>query len=372
MNGLCSGSERPILGYTLDAPNARLCRKSFWGNPLNPGDKLQKLLAHEEWVRRLARHLVLDQDRAQDVAQQTWLEAMRRPPVHEKNLKSWLSAVARNAARKIVRSERARSAREARVSSRDEHEHEFTDSEPDAVRKEISALVASTKEPYRTVLRLRFYEELSPTEIAARLKVPLHTVYSRLDRALGRIESRLTARFGDRKTWQLALLPWIRWGSVGAGKAGAIQGAAAVAALVVSIPVAFLWMQSPKGGEAQTAPAVVTTEPSAPPQTPGEPPAPLPEESRSPSQEEGEGEDLLASTPEPVIEENPFVPPSVPPPRIVESPASTVPPPAAPDEPSQKSGGFKTREGSKGGGGNKMGNIKNPPKKTTVTGPKNH
>jgi DNA-directed RNA polymerase specialized sigma24 family protein len=38
------------------------------------------LLQHEPFVRALVRALVPDEARAQDVVQETWLTALRRPP----------------------------------------------------------------------------------------------------------------------------------------------------------------------------------------------------------------------------------------------------------------------------------------------------
>ena len=50
----------------------------------------------------------------------------------------------------------------------------------DAALKEV---VAELKEPYRRIIELRYYEDLSYEEIAERLKLPLGTVKVRLMRA---------------------------------------------------------------------------------------------------------------------------------------------------------------------------------------------
>lgn len=50
----------------------------------------------------------------------------------------------------------------------------------DAAMKEV---VAQLKEPYRRIIELRYYEDLSYEEIAERLKLPLGTVKVRLSRA---------------------------------------------------------------------------------------------------------------------------------------------------------------------------------------------
>ena len=41
---------------------------------------MESLLEHAAFVRRLARVLVLDDARAEDVLQQTWLNALEHPP----------------------------------------------------------------------------------------------------------------------------------------------------------------------------------------------------------------------------------------------------------------------------------------------------
>ncbi|MFG0320485.1 MAG: sigma factor, partial [Planctomycetota bacterium JB042] len=51
----------------------------------------EALLAHAGWVEALAKSLVLDPSRADDVVQAAWLEALRRPPRHGGNLRAWLA-----------------------------------------------------------------------------------------------------------------------------------------------------------------------------------------------------------------------------------------------------------------------------------------
>jgi DNA-directed RNA polymerase specialized sigma24 family protein len=60
---------------------------------------LEALLAHRDWVRSLARRLVLDENDADDVEQETWRMAVERPPRHAGSLRAWLAVVVRNAAR---------------------------------------------------------------------------------------------------------------------------------------------------------------------------------------------------------------------------------------------------------------------------------
>lgn len=47
----------------------------------------------------------------------------------------------------------------------------------------LKRIVDNLKEPYRQIVRMRYYEDLSYEEIAARLKIPIGTVKVRLSRA---------------------------------------------------------------------------------------------------------------------------------------------------------------------------------------------
>lgn len=59
-------------------------------------------------------------------------------------------------------------------------EEEMIRMQRDAALKEV---VAQLKEPYRRIIELRYYEDLSYEEIAERMKLPLGTVKVRLSRA---------------------------------------------------------------------------------------------------------------------------------------------------------------------------------------------
>ena len=176
------------------------------GEPLAPGD----FLAQREFLRRLARGLLSGREGADDLVQETWLAASRadpRPWPSRGSLRAWLAGVLRNVARTSARGERRRR----------EHEHRL---EPpgtaapahsvaaalDVQRRVVEALQALA-EPYRTVVVLRYYHDLTPTEIAQRLGAPIDTVETRVKRALARLRGDLRA--GDPgPTWLdgLALL----------------------------------------------------------------------------------------------------------------------------------------------------------------------
>jgi len=165
------------------------------------------LLRHGDFVRRLARSLVADADLAEDVAQETWLAALRRPPGRADNVRGWLAAVVRNLVRLQRRTDVRRLARE-RLQARPADAADPSDvvARLDWERRVVEA-VQGLEEPYRTTIVQRFFEQMDPAEIACRARVPRKTVYTRIDRALERLRQRLDREGGGRHAWCLALLP---------------------------------------------------------------------------------------------------------------------------------------------------------------------
>src|SRR5688572_11481825 len=70
------------------------------------------LLEHAGWIRALARKLVLDEQRADDLVQQAWLAALEKPPATGAPIRAWLARVVRNVAWKERRSATRREERE--------------------------------------------------------------------------------------------------------------------------------------------------------------------------------------------------------------------------------------------------------------------
>jgi DNA-directed RNA polymerase specialized sigma24 family protein len=71
------------------------------------GHEAEAVLTHLDWVRRLARSLVSDPGEAEELVQESWLAAARRPP-RAGPLRGWLAEVVRNAARERARRESRR------------------------------------------------------------------------------------------------------------------------------------------------------------------------------------------------------------------------------------------------------------------------
>ncbi|MGB0953208.1 MAG: sigma-70 family RNA polymerase sigma factor [Planctomycetota bacterium] len=207
-------------------PGRRIDLSKTMPDPTSAKPDLDAMLAHSGWVRALARSLVADPDLADDIEQQTWLTAMRRPPRDDRNLRSWLGSVVRSMAGMHWRESDARRRRELVVADRREEEmvRHAESARPESLSermetfRELAAAVAELEEPYGTSVYLRYFEELSVREVARRTQVPIPTAQSRINRGVQKMRARMLDRLG--KTWHqrclvftlpLAKAPW--WGA---------------------------------------------------------------------------------------------------------------------------------------------------------------
>ena len=263
-------------------------------------DRIEELLAHRAWVQRVARALVLDESRAEDLEQEAWLRAVRTPPPRPS--RAWLGTVLRNAAVNLRLAERRRSAHESSVPPSGEGPSPAELLERAEIVERVARAVRTLEEPYRTAVLLRWFEDLSPPAIAARLEVPLETVRTRLRRALVRLREELDREHnGDRRKWALLLLPLARRPEPAAGgaalSAGLVGGLvmtlkakAAVGAAVLLLLAGVAWRVRsseevpPDGtGSVAAAPAIANAGPAvAVPAPAGEIPAAAPAVSAAP------------------------------------------------------------------------------------------
>ena len=161
-------------------------------------------VAHTEGLRGLARHLAGPID-ADDHVQDTWVAALDHPPP-SRSPRAWFRQVLRNSVR--ARARRARRWDELQtlvvqdrdVPRPDEH------AEAEEVSRVLAAVLEDLDEPYRIVLRERFYDERSLTEIADRLGCPDGTVRWRVHEGLRRMRQELDRRFGERSRWYGAVV----------------------------------------------------------------------------------------------------------------------------------------------------------------------
>ena len=168
------------------------------------------LLAEVSWIRRLASELVADRALVDDLVQETCVAALQHAPRERSKLRQWLAEVLRNTLRQHVRAQGRRVAREAAGARPEALEATDRLVERVALQRELVDAVLTLDEPYRTAVLLRFFEELPPRAIAARLDVPVATVQSRLTRALAKLRERLDQRHGPQGAWAVVLLPWVR------------------------------------------------------------------------------------------------------------------------------------------------------------------
>ncbi len=222
----------------------------------------ESLVAHAGFIRNVARKLLLDDHEVDDVVQQTLLAALEKPPSRPGPLKPWLATVARNLARMRRRTE-GRIDRREQAAARPEAMPATGEiaARLETQRKLVEA-VTSLDEPYRDVVVLRFFDELPPREVALRLDLPVETVRTRTRRALEQLRGRLDHESnGDRKAWQLALLPLAlpsaRTQAVAATATVGIVGAIGMKSIltiaaVLFAAVLFLWNEASGNGDEST------------------------------------------------------------------------------------------------------------------------
>ena len=169
--------------------------------------KTEDLLAHENFVRCIARRLVSDEDRTSDITQQAWLAALERPPSSNGLLRSWLSKVTRNLAIKRIRGDARRIERERTAAVPEVIPSTDEIVALEEVRREVVDAILELDDLHRSVVFLRFYHDLPWTEVAKSVGAPVETARSRLKRGLAKLREKLDKKFGDRDSWCLALAP---------------------------------------------------------------------------------------------------------------------------------------------------------------------
>jgi RNA polymerase sigma factor (sigma-70 family) len=159
----------------------------------------EPLAAEDRYIRRLLRRFISDPHLVDDLAQDTWLAALRNGGATRFLARAWLGRVAQNHAFQALRGRARRIARETEVAralalspETLEPAHELALGAE--LRARVLAALEALDEPYRTVLELRFFEDLGPTEIATRLGLPTETVRTRTKRALQQLKLGLQKR----------------------------------------------------------------------------------------------------------------------------------------------------------------------------------
>lgn len=154
-------------------------------------DAFAELIAeHESMVFGIAYHCYGNRDRAEETAQDVFLQLYRnlreiQSPMH---LVFWLRQVT---TRRCI--DQMRRARMRPVALEDIAElHAVDDNHPDPyLETKLRELVAGLPEAQRVVVTLRFQEDLDPSEICRIVNMPVNTVKSHLHRALLALRKKL-------------------------------------------------------------------------------------------------------------------------------------------------------------------------------------
>ena len=159
-------------------------------------DQLIELYQH-----RLLRYLLFltgKREVAEDLFQETWMRVLLRGSQYNGKARfdTWLFTIARNLVIDLSRKRTMASLDEMSEGGEDDRPFEIAMAGPSPLEQfqsrencaEVSEVLLKLDPPYREVLVLRFYEELSLDEIASVTRAPLSTVKSRLYRGLAALK----------------------------------------------------------------------------------------------------------------------------------------------------------------------------------------
>ncbi|WP_419195417.1 sigma-70 family RNA polymerase sigma factor [Engelhardtia mirabilis] len=174
------------------------------------------LLRDLDWVQRLAFRLCSDRAIAEDLRQEAALAVLRQGAPEQDRRRPWLAGIVRNKLRMKRRTDGRREAREAGVADLESVSVDVDVVERAETQRAVTDAVLRLREPYRTTVLQRYFEEWTPGEIAERTGTSVETVKSRLKRGLRALEDDLANVFADAGAgsrdeagtgWFSALLP---------------------------------------------------------------------------------------------------------------------------------------------------------------------
>jgi RNA polymerase sigma-70 factor, ECF subfamily len=184
-------------------PRARLdvspeCRRRFAAQDVQALAEVYDRYSRAVWA--VAMSVTRAEHLAQEAVQETFLRAWRVADGYDprRDLGPWLMTVARHASLDLVRREfrPTRGGHEA--------EQDVVVDDPGIERIwtawQVKEALDQLDEAERQIIRLAFYEDLTQTQIAERLGVPLGTVKSRSARAHRRLAGLLTHLRGHDRT----------------------------------------------------------------------------------------------------------------------------------------------------------------------------
>ena len=170
----------------------------------------EELSALEPHLRELARQLVSNPDQADDVIQETFVDALRRTPDRDRNANGWLRRLLRIHAQKADQRERERRTIECALpESLCDPGSESTEHRKRTFLRQLAVELRTLRDPYRSALTARFLEGRMPLDLARREGVSVRTINTRIARGLALLRDRVVRRKGG-PTWGLAGLLGLR------------------------------------------------------------------------------------------------------------------------------------------------------------------
>ncbi len=152
----------------------------------------QLMACHHELVFRYAYRLTGCRSSAEDISQEVFLRAFKsveqlRDPRAERG---WLLTITRNEFARWCRLAAAQRA----TSTTDDVADPEAGNEQDLERRDwVQAALDQLEPEFRSVVLMFYFEQLSYTEIAESLEIPMGTVMSRLSRAKSHLKRSLSA-----------------------------------------------------------------------------------------------------------------------------------------------------------------------------------
>lgn len=134
---------------------------------------------NQERLYRLAYSYVFDEQDALDIVQSALLKALRARPLRQRRyLRTWMYRILVNTALDWLRS------RKRLVSASDDYLEGLSAVADDPADPDLQMALEQLPAQYRTIVVLRFFEELQLSEIAQITGLNVNTVKTRLYRAL--------------------------------------------------------------------------------------------------------------------------------------------------------------------------------------------
>jgi RNA polymerase sigma-70 factor (ECF subfamily) len=157
--------------------------------------------AHQEPVFRLAYLLLGDPDEAEDVAQETFVRAYRALQGFdpERPLRPRLLRIASNLAHNRHRSIGRYLAVLTRFARQDPERIKSITIHPEDNSQVLWQVVQQLARPFQEVIYLRYFLDMSESEMAETLEVPAGTVKSRLHRAISKLREIIEHDFSELK-----------------------------------------------------------------------------------------------------------------------------------------------------------------------------